>query len=69
MRGMPDLRLVLANMRVLFSLATTWSSYAGNGATESMLAITRLGAAANRQSAVVDRPGADNDHQGATGDR
>jgi hypothetical protein len=47
-RARSDLRLVLANVRVLFGLVTTRPSCASDSAAESMLVITRLGASANR---------------------
>jgi hypothetical protein len=52
---------MVANIRVLFGLVTMRSSRAGDGAAESMLVVTCLGATADRQGAAVDRPGATSD--------
>jgi hypothetical protein len=59
---------VLANVRVLFGLVTMRPSRVGDGATKSMLCVTRLGATADRQGAIVDRPGATDAHQSVTTD-
>jgi hypothetical protein len=67
-RARLDLRLVLANMRVLFGLVMTQSSHAGDSVVESMLVVARLGASADRQGAIGDHQGATVDRTGATGD-
>jgi hypothetical protein len=55
---------VLANVRVLFGLVKTRLSHDGNGAAKATLVVARLGAAADRQGAVINRPGAANACQG-----
>jgi hypothetical protein len=47
-RARSDLRLMLANVRVLFGLVTMRLSRTGDGAAESMLVIARLGATTDR---------------------
>jgi hypothetical protein len=59
---------VLENVRVLLGLVTTRPSHAGDDAAESMLAVIRLGATANHQGAIDDRPGVIVDRPGATDD-
>jgi hypothetical protein len=48
---------MLANVRVLFGLVMTRLSRVGDGVSESMLGVARLGAAADHQGAAVDRQG------------
>jgi hypothetical protein len=55
---------VLANVKVLFGLVTMRRRRAGDGAAESMLVVTHLGATADRQGAAINRPGDASDHQG-----
>jgi hypothetical protein len=57
-RARLDLHLVLANMRVLFGLVTTWPNYAGDDAAESVLAITHQGTTTDCQGATIDCQGA-----------
>jgi hypothetical protein len=52
---------VLANVRVLLVLVTTQPRCASDGAAESMLIVSHLGAAADGQGAAVDRLGATSD--------
>jgi hypothetical protein len=47
----------------------TRSSHADDGAAELMLAVVRLGATANSQGTINDRPGAIIDHPGVADDR
>jgi hypothetical protein len=68
-RARLNLQLVLANVRVLFGLVMMRLSHAGDGATESMLVVARLGATTDHQGAVVDHPSAADDRQGAIVDR
>jgi hypothetical protein len=64
-RPRSNLHLVLANVRVLLFLVMTQLRYAGDGTAESMLIIAHLGATADRQGVVVDRPSAASDRQSA----